>query len=181
MDSSPRCQRKRAIFCRFISTAHTISSWKGYWKRLTSGSSTSISISSSFFFFFFFPLVGGSLSWEEKKNNYSHQFLIAHLTTAPCTEQVLTGHINIQSSNLVLLFATMNAMGQSMHWASTHRLIFYSGCCFLYTSPSWKSHPSWKSAVEPLGTEGIPSHCIVHRSLLHVELHRLVCNKLIFN
>lgn len=43
------------------------------------------------------------------------------------------------------------------------------------------SHPSWKSAVEPLGTEGIPSHCIVQRSLLHEEVHRLVCNKLIFN
>lgn len=94
MVSSPRCQRKSAIFCRFISTAHTISSWKGYWKRLTSGSSTSISISSSFFFFFFFPLVGGSSSWEEKKKKRSHQFLTAYLTIAPCTEQVLRGHIN---------------------------------------------------------------------------------------
>lgn len=91
MVSSPRCQRKSAIFCRFISTAHIISSWNGYWKRLTSGSSTSISISSSFFFFFFFPFVGGSSSWEEKRNS-SYQSLTANLTTAPCTGRILRGY-----------------------------------------------------------------------------------------
>lgn len=49
MASSPCCQKNRAIFCLFISTAHTISSWKGNGKWLISGSSRSMSTSSSLF------------------------------------------------------------------------------------------------------------------------------------
>lgn len=67
MASSPRCHRNRAIFWRFISTAHTISSWNGYWNLQTSGSSTSMSSSSSFFLFFFhFPLTGVSSSCRNR-------------------------------------------------------------------------------------------------------------------
>lgn len=74
MASSPRCQRNSAIFWRFSSTAHNMSSWKGYLNRHTSGSSTSISTSSSFFFFaFFFPFGLGSSSWKKIKLYFNNK------------------------------------------------------------------------------------------------------------
>lgn len=64
MASSPCCQKNRAIFCRFISTAHTISSWKGKGKWLISGSSKSMSTSSSRLRVVFWrPLRIGMSSW----------------------------------------------------------------------------------------------------------------------
>ena len=62
MASSPCCQKNRAIFCRFIRTAHTISSWKGKGKWLISGSSKSMSTSSSRFLVVFLPRLKGTSS-----------------------------------------------------------------------------------------------------------------------
>ncbi|TNN38753.1 hypothetical protein EYF80_051085 [Liparis tanakae] len=65
MASSPCCQKNSAIFCRFMSTAHTMSSWKGNGKWLISGSSRSMSTSSSRLRVVFWrPLRMGMSSWS---------------------------------------------------------------------------------------------------------------------
>lgn len=73
MASSPCCQKNRAIFCRFIRTAHTISSWKGKGKWLISGSSKSMSTSSSRFLVVFLPRLKGtsSCNFREKTQRWS--------------------------------------------------------------------------------------------------------------
>lgn len=67
MDSSPCCQKKRAIFCLFINTAQSKSSLSGYAKRLVSGSSMS-TISSLVLFFFpsSAPVSIFKIKWENK-------------------------------------------------------------------------------------------------------------------
>lgn len=69
MASSPCCQKNRAIFCLFMRTAHTISSWKGKGKWLISGSSKSMSTSSSRFLVVFLPLLKGMSSCKFRETD----------------------------------------------------------------------------------------------------------------
>lgn len=94
MASSPCCQKNRAIFCLFIRTAHTISSWKGKGKWLISGSSRSMSTSSSRFLVVFLPRLKGTSSchfretteveWEMSQLNISNSYLL-YIYYGPCS------------------------------------------------------------------------------------------------